>query len=286
VVRARLEGDLEGVYARPGQRVRAGELLARFEPSEEVSDARAAEADRAAARSEVSTAQWNVSRRASSSGRRDPRARPARGEQALVAARARQAATEARVRAASATLTDTRVLAPISGVIDSRQVEGNERVTRGAPLFTVVRGDVLELAASVPERQATALRAGQAVRFAAEGRQFEGKVARVSPTIDPATRSVTVFVEVPNPGGALRGNTFVTGAPWVGRSATRCWSPPPPCARCRRRRGRAHERRALADLRLPAARADGRAGAGQPGAVDEAAGRRGGGRWAARRATG
>jgi multidrug efflux pump subunit AcrA (membrane-fusion protein) len=42
-------------------------------------------------------------------------------------------------------------------------------------------------------------------------------VARVSPTIDPNTRAVTVFVEVPNPGGALRGNTFVTGRA-VGRT--------------------------------------------------------------------
>ena len=32
-----------------------------------------------------------------------------------------------------------------------------------------------------------------------------------SPTIDPTTRSITVYVEVPNPSGALRGGTFATG---------------------------------------------------------------------------
>jgi membrane fusion protein (multidrug efflux system) len=36
-------------------------------------------------------------------------------------------------------------------------------------------------------------------------------VARVSPTIDPTTRAVTVYVQVPNPGNALRGGTFATG---------------------------------------------------------------------------
>jgi multidrug efflux pump subunit AcrA (membrane-fusion protein) len=36
-------------------------------------------------------------------------------------------------------------------------------------------------------------------------------VARVSPTIDPATRAVTVYVQVPNPGGTLKGGTFATG---------------------------------------------------------------------------
>jgi multidrug efflux pump subunit AcrA (membrane-fusion protein) len=33
----------------------------------------------------------------------------------------------------------------------------------------------------------------------------------VSPTVDPATRAVTVYVQIPNPNGALKGNTFATG---------------------------------------------------------------------------
>jgi multidrug efflux pump subunit AcrA (membrane-fusion protein) len=75
----------------------------------------------------------------------------------------------------------------------------------------VVRGDVLELAGSVPERVAADVRPGQAVRLDVAGRQVTGRVARVSPTVDPTTRGITVFVEVPNPGGALKGNTFATG---------------------------------------------------------------------------
>jgi membrane fusion protein (multidrug efflux system) len=218
VVRARLEGDLTGVYARPGQSVSAGQLLARFEPNQQTSERSAAEADRASARAEVSTAQWNLDQtrelfRAGAVAEREVRV----GEQSLASAQARLASTESRVRTASEGLQDTRVLAPMSGVVASRAVEGNERVTRGGELFTIVRGDRLELAASVPERLATALRPGQAVRFNAVGRAFDGTVARVSPTIDPSTRAVTVFVEVPNPGGALRGNTFVTGRA-VGRT--------------------------------------------------------------------
>jgi RND family efflux transporter MFP subunit len=69
----------------------------------------------------------------------------------------------------------------------------------------------LELAAAVPARQSTTLRTGQVVHFVADGRRFDGRVARVSPTIDPATRAVTVYVQVPNPGGTIRGGTFATG---------------------------------------------------------------------------
>ena len=78
-------------------------------------------------------------------------------------------------------------------------------------MFTVVRNDVLELAASVPARFASDVSAGQVVRFSADGRRFDGRVARVSPTVDPVTRSLTVYVQVPNESGALKGNTFASG---------------------------------------------------------------------------
>jgi membrane fusion protein (multidrug efflux system) len=44
-----------------------------------------------------------------------------------------------------------------------------------------------------------------------DGRPHEGKVARVSPVIDPLSRSVTVYVRLDNPGGAIKGGTFATG---------------------------------------------------------------------------
>ena len=106
---------------------------------------------------------------------------------------------------------DTRVLAPTAGVIQTRSVENGERVSRGTSMFTLVRNDVLELAAAVPARQANAVRVGQEVHFAADGKSFDGRVARVSPTIDPASRAITVYVEVPNSKGLLKGGTFATG---------------------------------------------------------------------------
>jgi membrane fusion protein (multidrug efflux system) len=74
-----------------------------------------------------------------------------------------------------------------------------------------VRSTVLELAAAVPARQANLVRVGQVVHFTADGRRFDGTVARVSPTIDPSTRAATVYVQVPNSTNLLRGGTFATG---------------------------------------------------------------------------
>jgi len=49
------------------------------------------------------------------------------------------------------------------------------------------------------------------VHFNADGEDFDGKVARVSPTINPASRSISVYLQVPNAKGTLKGNTFATG---------------------------------------------------------------------------
>jgi membrane fusion protein, multidrug efflux system len=132
-------------------------------------------------------------------------------DQQVAAARARVAAAEQRVRSAANAVSDTRVLAPVSGVIETRTVSPGEHVARGASMFTLVRNDVLELAAAVPAAQASDLRIGQTIRFSAGSRAVIGRVARISPTVDPASRAVTVYVQVPNADGALRGGTFASG---------------------------------------------------------------------------
>jgi membrane fusion protein (multidrug efflux system) len=212
IVRARLEGDLQGVYVREGQAVAAGQLLARFEAAEEESNRASALADREAAQSELTNAQWNLEQneqlfKAGAIAEQQLKA----SQQAASAARARLAAADARVRATSSLVRDTRVTAPTAGVIEKRFVQPGEHVARGAEMFTLVRSTVLELAAAVPSRQANVVRVGQVVHFTADGRRFDGRVARVSPTIDPSTRAATVYIQVPNAANVLRGGTFASG---------------------------------------------------------------------------
>jgi RND family efflux transporter MFP subunit len=211
-VHARLEGDLMGVYVREGEQVGAGQLLARFESSEQESGRKSADADRVAAESDLANAQWTLEQNAQllKAGAIAQQVYK-NSQQAVASARARVAAAEARLRATGNQERDTRVVAPATGIVSKRLVENGEHVAKGAPLFTIVRNLTLELAAAVPSRQSAALRAGQVVHFVADGRRFDGHVARVSPTIDPATRAVTVYVQVPNPGGTLKGGTFATG---------------------------------------------------------------------------
>jgi membrane fusion protein, multidrug efflux system len=212
VVRARIEGNITNVLVREGDRVSKGQVMANFESSNQEAAQKSALADLESAKADVSVAQWNADQsaqllKAGAIPERDLKT----AEQTLVAAQARQAAAESKLRATSQDMVDTRVLAPATGVVSTRSVGTGEHVSRGATVFTVVRNDILELTAALPARFAGDVIPSLPVRFNAAGRELNGKVARVSPTIDPANRSIAVYLQVPNRDGSLKGNTFATG---------------------------------------------------------------------------
>lgn len=211
-VRARLDGDVLAVLVREGDAVRASAALARFDDAEVAAGLSAAVADVAAAKADATTTEWNVTQsrelfRAGAIAEQALRA----AEQSALAATARLAAAEARARSATLADRDAVVTAPTRGTIGQRLVQPGERVSRGAALFTLVRDDSLELTAAIPARSADAIRVGQEVRFVAADRAFTGRIARLSPTVDPSTRAITVYVRLANPAGALRANTFASG---------------------------------------------------------------------------
>ena len=78
-------------------------------------------------------------------------------------------------------------------------------------MFTVVRADVLELAASVPARQASEIRVGQRVHFAAGGHDLEGRRGAHQPHDRSHEPIHHRYVRVPNGAGTLKGNAFATG---------------------------------------------------------------------------
>ncbi len=165
--------------------------------------------------------------------RLDHRQRLIEAEQTLAAVRHRQAVLETSQKR----LADTRVVAPVieirsfpvpgaaaatiaseaglarSFTVAARLVSEGE-VVRAAPpmaLFRLVIEDVLKLKASVPERYAAQVKPGQEVDLAVEslpGRPVSGHVVRVNPTIDTASRTFDIEVQVPNPDRELKAGSF------------------------------------------------------------------------------
>ncbi len=84
----------------------------------------------------------------------------------------------------------------------------------------------MRLEASVPSDQIRDLRLGAAGGVHRPGlrRDFTGKIERISPAADPATRQVPIFVSIPNTSGRLIAGLFAEGRVETGRR--RRWSCP------------------------------------------------------------
>jgi membrane fusion protein, multidrug efflux system len=122
-------------------------------------------------------------------------------------------AARARVSLARKALDDTVVRAPFSGLVSERLVSVGDYVTRGMKVAVVVRIDPLRAQLTVPEQFISAVAVGQPITFEVDaypGRQFEGKIRYVSPTLQADQRALTVEAVVPNAGNALKPGLFAT----------------------------------------------------------------------------
>ncbi|MEZ4457781.1 MAG: efflux RND transporter periplasmic adaptor subunit [Gemmatimonadales bacterium] len=121
---------------------------------------------------------------------------------------------EARLASAEKALGYTQIRSPLSGVVSERQVSAGDNVSAGNPMFSIVDPSSLRLEAQVPVSAIGALKVGTAVPFAIDGiadRRFEGRVTRINPAVDPATRQVRVIVGLPNQNGRLVAGLFAQG---------------------------------------------------------------------------
>lgn len=106
---------------------------------------------------------------------------------------------------------DTSVRAPFAGLVKDRQVSLGQYVRPNTPLFTLVKINPIRLRIEVPERMAPWVRQGQVADVsleAFEGRVFQGKLWRVSPTVDQSKRTFVVEALIDNPTGALKPGSY------------------------------------------------------------------------------
>ncbi|HUF91932.1 MAG TPA: efflux RND transporter periplasmic adaptor subunit [Candidatus Limnocylindria bacterium] len=122
---------------------------------------------------------------------------------------------EADLALARKRLTDATITSPIRGAIARRHLNPGQFVVEDTPVFTIVQTDPLKFSGTVPEHAALEVKPGQLVRLRAEladTRAFTGRVTRVSPAVEVASRTVLVEAEVPNPDGRLKPGLFARGA--------------------------------------------------------------------------
>lgn len=111
-------------------------------------------------------------------------------------------------------LADTTVRAPISGVVSERPVQVGEFIGERTAVATIVQVNPLKLRTGVQERHAGIIQPGQTVQFRVESfgdAVFSGKVAYVSPSLDPTMRTFTVESLVDNADRRLKPGFFAKG---------------------------------------------------------------------------
>ncbi len=213
-VTAEVGGSVLRTYADAGQRVKRGQLLARLDDNALQDDFLSARSTVRSAESALELARRNAERserlaEAGAVAERDletARLNVTNAEGTVADARARLSNAQER-------LDDTQVRAPFDGIVSERPADAGDVVQAGDALFSVVDPTRLRLEASVPAEQIGRLRQGTEVEFTVNGldRRITGRIARINPVVDPATRQVRIYVTIPNVDQALVAGLFAEG---------------------------------------------------------------------------
>ena len=108
-------------------------------------------------------------------------------------------------------LENSVLLSPISGVVTARNYDVGDMYAMSAPVFTVEQISPVKLLVAISESDYSKVGKGDSVEITADaipGKTFYGKITRIYPTIDPATRTFTVEVVVENNYKTLRPGMF------------------------------------------------------------------------------
>jgi RND family efflux transporter MFP subunit len=215
-VAPRAAGRLEEVSVRLGDRVTRGQKIAKLEDFELLQQVKQAEAAQEVStatirqrEAELKLAETNLERSRNLFARQllpkqtldDNESRYLAAAAQLDLAKAQSAQTKARLDELKITLENTIITSPLNGLVAKRAVDPGAFVSQSVPVVDVVDVGRVRLVANVVEKDLKQLHAGNATRVQVDafpGETFTGRIARVSPVLDPTTRTAPIEVEIPN----------------------------------------------------------------------------------------
>jgi membrane fusion protein (multidrug efflux system) len=195
---ARVTGEVRRIHVEEGDRVSAGQLLAQLDDRQ--LRLQAAQTRAALAKSE-----------------RDFNRQVELHEKGLVSAGAFEGLKydldnqRAADDLARLSLSYSDIRAPFAGIVSTRHIKVGQEIAVGSKLFRVTDPTPLKASVFVPERELARLKPGQSATIAVDalaGRAFPAIVKLVSPTVDAATATFKVTLEVEEPKGDLKPGMF------------------------------------------------------------------------------
>jgi RND family efflux transporter MFP subunit len=218
-VKARVAGELQGLTVREGDVVKAGEVIAKVDPTEYVARVNQAQqqADAAKAQIEIAQRQWDNNKKLVDQGFISRTALDTSWNN-YTAAESTYKAAVAAVDVSKKALDDTVLRAPISGLVSQRLSQPGERVAIDAKVIEVVDLSRLELEATLTAADSVSVRIGQKALLQIEGRAqpVPAKVVRINPTAQAGSRSVLAYLRIEDVSG-LRQGLFAQGTLGTGQ---------------------------------------------------------------------
>ena len=215
-VSALVSGRVTEVSVAEGDRVRAGEIVARIDDRQYQDQLRQAQAAADQADASLANAKLSLARNQDLvtrgiAARKD--LEDATTEEAVSAAAAEQ--SDAALALAKQQVERAVVKSPISGLVAKRFVNVGEQVdgTAAQPIVEIADLAQAELQGNVPPKNLAALHVGQKLELSMPdfpGRTFAGQVIAISPAVDPSSGAGLVRIGISNSDGTLKLGMFLT----------------------------------------------------------------------------
>ena len=213
VIKARVAGELQDLTVREGDRVQAGQIIARIDSTEFVARVRQAQQQAESAKAQVDIAKRSFENNRSLVDQGFISKTALESSMAnLAAAQASFQAAQAGADVATKSLNDTVLRAPISGLVSQRLAQPGERVGVDARIVEIVDLSRLELEANLSAADSLGVHVGQTARLTVEGagKPLLAKVVRINPSAVAGSRSVLAYLALESSSG-LRQGLFAQG---------------------------------------------------------------------------
>ena len=226
-VKARVAGELQGLQVREGDSVRAGQVLAQIDATENAARLRQAEQQAQAAAAQLAIAQRQLENNRALVGQGFISPTALQTTQAnWDAAQANHLAAQAGVELARKALHDTVLRSPIDGQVAQRLANNGERLGVEARVLEIVDPSELELEALLAPADALQVRLGQSAQLRLQGQDsgpsVRATVVRINPSAQASSRALPVYLLLERAAttdtatAALRQGQYVQGVLTVG----------------------------------------------------------------------
>ena len=191
MMRAETSGEISQVLVQKGQDVNAGEVIARFDPTNNEADASSAAEELARAQREFDNAEALLERGVATADR-------------VSEARATLASALAEVTIVQQDAEALTITAPFTGRIETLDLDEGEYVSTGTEIGRLVDITPLTVAIQVPQQSLTRLSIGQPATIGfITGEERVGTVTFVGTSAASETRTFLAEIEVANADGAI-----------------------------------------------------------------------------------